>query len=69
MKKLFSTLTEELESQLDPDFFQDKSDVQRKAKTITKYKIQEIRNLLTNVSYRRYKSENVQTLFSRFFRF
>ena len=69
MKKLFSTLTEELESQLDPDFFQDKNDVQRKAKTITKYKIQEIRNLLTNVSYRRYKSENVQTLFSRFFRF
>ena len=30
MKKLLSTLTEGLESQLDPDFFQDNNDVQKK---------------------------------------
>ena len=32
MKKLLSTLTEGLESQLDPDFFQDNNDVQKKQK-------------------------------------
>ena len=29
MKKLLSTLTERLESQLDPDFFQDDNDVKK----------------------------------------
>ena len=62
MKKLLSTLTEGLESQLDPDFFQDDNDVQTKAKTITKYSNTKVktRNQLTNVSYRRYKPENVE---------
>ena len=32
MKKLLSALTEELESQLVPDFFQDDNDVQKKQK-------------------------------------
>ena len=32
MRKLLSTLTEGLESQLDPGFFQDNNDVQRKQK-------------------------------------
>ena len=32
MKKLLSTLTEGLESQLDPDFFQDDNDVKKKQK-------------------------------------
>ena len=32
MKKLLSTLTERLESQLDPDFFQDDNDVKKKQK-------------------------------------
>ena len=32
MRKLLSTLTEGLESQLDPGFFQDDSNVQRKQK-------------------------------------
>ena len=62
MKKLLSTLTEGLESQLDPDFFQDDNDVQTKAKTITKYSNTKVktRNQLTNVSYRRYRPENVE---------
>ena len=32
MRKLLSTLTEELESQLNPDFFQNDNDVQKKQK-------------------------------------
>ena len=32
MKKLLSTLPERLESQLDPDFFQDDNDVKKKQK-------------------------------------
>ena len=62
MKKLLSTLTEGLESQLDPDFFQDDNDVPKKAKITTKYSITKLktRNLLTNVSYRRYKPEDVE---------
>ena len=57
-----STLTEGLESQLDPDFFQDDNDVPKKAKITTKYSITKLktRNLLTNVSYRRYKPEDVE---------
>ena len=32
MRKLLSTLTDRLESQLNPDFFQDDNDVQKKQK-------------------------------------
>ena len=62
MKKLLSTLTEGLESQLDPDFFQDDNDVQKKVMTTTKYNNTKVktRNLLTNVSIRRYKPEDVE---------
>ena len=62
MKKTLSTLTERLESQLDPDFFQDDNDVQKHAKTTTKYSNTKVktRNLLRNVSYRRYKPEDVE---------
>ena len=62
VKKLLSTLTEGLESQLDSDFFQDDNDVQTKAKTSTKYSNTKVktRNLLTNVSYRKYKPEDVE---------
>ena len=58
-----STLTEGLESQLDPDFFQNDNNVQKKkAKTTTKYSNTKVktRNLLRNVSYRRYKPEDVE---------
>ena len=43
------------ESQLDLDFFQDDNEVQKKAKTTTKYSNTKVktRNLLTNFSYRR----------------
>ena len=62
MKKLLSTLMEGLESQLDPDFFQEDNDVKKKAKTITKFSNTKVktRNLLTNVSYRRYKPEDLE---------
>ena len=57
MKKFLSTLMEGLESQLDPYFFQEDNDVQKKPKTTTKYSNTKVktRNLLTNVSYRRYR--------------
>ena len=58
-----STLTEGLESQLGPDFFQNDNNVKKKkAKTTTKYSNTKVktRNLLRNVSYRRYKPENVE---------
>ena len=59
MKQLWNTFTEEIGgSQLDPGFFQDDNDVQKK-KATTKYKAK-TRNLLTNVSYRRYKPEGVE---------
>ena len=65
MKKLLSTLTQRIgliESQPDPDSFQDNNDVQKKSKTATKYSNTKVktRNLLTNVSYRRYKPEDVE---------
>ena len=63
MRKLLSTLTEGLESQLGPDFFQDNNDVQKRTKaTTTKYRDTKVRtrNLLTNASYRRYKPEGVE---------
>ena len=62
MKSFLSTLMEGLENQLDPDFFPDESDVQKKAKTTTKYSNTKVkaRNLLTNVCYRRYKLEDVE---------
>ena len=50
------------ESQLDLDFFQDDNDVQKKAKTTTKYSNTKVktRNLLTNFFYRRCKPEDVE---------
>ena len=61
----FQNLTERLQSQLDPDFFQDDNDVQKRKKTettSTKFSNTKVktRNLLTNVSYRRYKPEDVE---------
>ena len=60
MRKLLSTLTKELESQLDPGFIQDDNDV--KKTTTTKYSNTKLKtgNLLLNVSYRRYKPEDVE---------
>ena len=65
MQTLLSTSSGEIGSQQDPDFFQDTNNVpkkhQSKKKTAksnyssTKVKV---RNLLTNVSYRRYKPED-----------
>ena len=73
MKKLLSTLTEGQESQLDPHFYRDDNDVEKKAKIITKFSNTKVktRNLLTNISYRRYNPEDVEkkTLLSMFFRF
>ena len=72
MRKLLSTLTEGLESPLDPGFFQDDNNVKKKA--TMKYSNTKVktRNLLTNVSHRRYKPEDVEKtnfvilMFSRF---
>ena len=63
MRKFLSSLSEGIgliESQPDPDFFQDDNDVQ--TKTTTKYSNTKVKttNLLTNVSYRRYKPEDVE---------
>ena len=64
MKKLLSRLSERIgliKSQPDLDFFQDDNDVQKiKTTTTTKYSNTKVktRNLLTNVSYRRYKPED-----------
>ena len=64
MKKLLSRLLERIgliKSQPDLDFFQDDNDVQKtKTTTITKYSNTKVktRNLLTHVSYRRYKPED-----------
>ena len=57
-----STLTEGLEGQLDPDVFQDDNNGQKRAKTTMKYSNTKAktRNLLMNVSYRRYKPEDVE---------
>ena len=65
MKKFQSSLSEGIgliASQSDPDFFQDDNDVQIKTKTTTKYSNRKVKttNLLTNVSYRRYKPEDVE---------
>ena len=60
-------------SQQDADFFQNNNDAQTKTKITTKYSSTKVktRNLLTNVSYRRYKPEDVKkkTLLSMFSRF
>ena len=77
MKKLLSRLLERIgliKSQPDLDFFQDDNDVQKtKTTATTKYSNTKVktRNLLTNVSYRRYKPEDgeKQTLLSMFSRF
>ena len=64
MKKLLSRLLERIgliKSQPDLDFFQDDNDVQKtKTTATTKYSNTKVktRNLLTNVSYRRYKPED-----------
>ena len=64
MKKLLSRLSERIgliKSQPDLDFFQDDNDVQKiKTTTTAKYSNTKVktRNLLTNVSYRRYKPED-----------
>ena len=61
MRKLLSTLTEGLKSQLEPSFFQDDNNV-KKTKATTKYSNtkEKTRNLLTNISYGRYKPEDVE---------
>ena len=50
------------ESQPDQYFFQDDNEVQTKTKTTIKFSNKKVktRNLLTNVSYRRYKPEDVE---------
>ena len=64
MKKLLSRLLERIgliKSQPDLDFFQDDNDVQKtKTTATTKYSNTKVktRNLLMNVSYRRYKPED-----------
>ena len=72
-EEILSTLREGLESQLDLDFLQDDNDVQKKAETTTKYSNTKVKtkNLLTNVSYRRYKPDDIEkkTFLSLFFRF
>ena len=61
MQNLLNTISEEIESQQGQDFFQDDNDVPKKEKNAksnyssTKVKA---RNLLTNVSYRRYKQKD-----------
>ena len=65
MKKFLSSLSERIgliESQSNSDFFQDNNNVQTKTKTTTKYSNTKVRtrNLLTDVSYRRYKPEVVE---------
>ena len=66
MKKFLSSLSEGtglIESQQDPDFFQDDNNVQTKIKTTTKYsntKVKTRRRGMVNVSYRGYKSEDVE---------
>ena len=73
MKKLLGTLTERLEIQPDPDFFQDDNDVQKKkAKTTTKYCNTKVkpRNLLTFlIEDTSQKMQKKHTLLSMFFRF
>ena len=65
MRKLLSMISEGLpppENQLNLNFFQDNNDVPKKKKAKTKYIDTRVksRNLLTYVSYRGYKPENVE---------
>ena len=57
-----------MESKPDLDLFQNDNDVK---KTPTKYRNTKVktRNLLTNVSHRRYKPEDVENVLSLFSRF
>ena len=60
MQTLVSTFSEEPESQQDLNFFQDDNDVPKKNRTAkSSYSNSKVkaRNLLTNVSYRRYKQQ------------
>ena len=64
MRKLLSTLSEGLpppENQVNLNFFQDDNSIPKK-NVKTKYSNTKVksRNLLTNVSYRRYKPEDVE---------
>ena len=61
MSKFLSTLMEELESQLDPGFFQDNNDV-KKNKNNNEYSNTKVKtiNLLTNISHRSYKPKDVE---------
>ena len=65
METLLGTFTEEIESQQDPNFSQDNNDVPKKKKKererqISNYSNAKVkaRNLLTNVSYRRFKQKD-----------
>ena len=59
MQTLLDTFSEEIRSKQDQDFFQDDNDVKKKAKIKSDYSNTKVkaRNLLTNVSYRRYKQK------------
>ena len=61
MEKVLKTFNT-LESQPDPDFFQDDNEVQRrKGQKYSSTKVK-ARNLLTNASYRRFKNEDFDKL-------
>ena len=71
METLLSTFTEEIESQQDLDFFQDDNDVPKKtqskkstAKSNYSNTNVKVRNLLTNVSYRRFKQKDFNNVSS-----
>ena len=62
MKKLLSTLSEGLpppENQLNLNFFQDDNGIPKKKKKCSNTKVKS-RNIFRNVSYRRYKPEDVE---------
>ena len=71
METLLSTFTEEIESQQDLDFFQDDNNVPKKtqskkstAKSNYSNTNVKARNLLTNVSYRRFKQKDFNNVSS-----
>ena len=60
MATILSTFTEEAESQQDQNFFQDDNVISKKKKRISNYSNTKVkaRNLLTNVSHRRFKQSD-----------
>ena len=65
MRRLLNMLAEGIpppESQLNLDFFQDNNKVKKTRKSSTKYSNTKVKTkyLLTNVSYRRYKPEDIE---------